>query len=173
MELSVAIGLIEKGVDHARQQQTWADLGAGNGLFTKALTSIIKLGTVIAVDRDKLNLSAISAKPSVKVKQVEKDFTDKDFSIEPCDGLLMANSLHYVSDKVSLIRQLKQSLAESGVMIIIEYERSKPNAWVPYPIRFQDLQKLFIDTGFASVEKMGEVASVFDRSTIYSALIRQ
>ena len=171
MELAVAIRLIEKGVDKTTQQ-TWADLGAGSGLFTKALSTVMESGIVYAVDKDKTDLSHISTKPSVQVIKIKADFAS-NLDIEMCDGILMANSLHFVSDKVTLISQLRKRLTAAGAMIIIEYERNTSNPWVPYPIRFGDLEKLMIRAGFSSVEKIGETPSVFDKSMMYSALVRQ
>ena len=173
MELSVAMRLIEPGVDKTMSLQTWADLGAGSGLFTKALSSMIPSGTIYAVDKDNSDLSGISLKATVQVQKIRKDFTDKDLRIEFCDGIIMANALHYVADKINFIRQIKHSLKTNGVLIVIEYERSTANSWVPYPIRFYDLENLMLECDFASVIKIGEEPSVYSQAVMYAAFIQQ
>ena len=95
----MAVRLIERGVDDTKGEQVWAELGAGSGLFTKALSSIIKSGTIFAIDRDSHDMSGVSTKPEVHVRNVTADFTSKNLNIEFCDGILLANSLHYVADK--------------------------------------------------------------------------
>ncbi|WP_339814654.1 class I SAM-dependent methyltransferase [uncultured Imperialibacter sp.] len=47
MELSTAIKLIENGVSNAGDAQSWLDLGAGNGLFTRALAAVLPSGSVV------------------------------------------------------------------------------------------------------------------------------
>ena len=53
MELENAIQLITKGVESNGQPQVWADLGAGSGLFSRALSSILPDKSIIhAVDKN-------------------------------------------------------------------------------------------------------------------------
>jgi len=37
---------------------------------------------------------------------------------------------------------------------IVEYERSKPNPWGPYPVKFKRLRELFSQVGMERVEKV-------------------
>lgn len=170
MELSVAVRLVESGIDRTLSSQTWADLGAGSGLFTRALASVISSGTIYAVDKGNMPLMEIN--DLVQIQKIIKDFTHENFRLDLCDGILMANSLHYVADKSTFIRRIKRMLKTQGVLIIIEYERDTSNSWVPYPIRFQELKKIAIECGFTSCMKIGEESSVFDQVVMYSALMR-
>ena len=53
MQISIAIALLEKGPDPSISHQTWADLGAGNGLFTRALRTILgDKSTIYAIDKN-------------------------------------------------------------------------------------------------------------------------
>lgn len=62
MELSVAIKLIEKGVSRSGAPQMWADLGAGNGLFTNALSLLLpEASTIHAVELNAEALNLISS----------------------------------------------------------------------------------------------------------------
>jgi hypothetical protein len=53
----------------------------------------------------------------------------------------------------------------------VEYDMEIANHWVPYPISFLTLKKLFNDVGFSFVEKISERPSVFNRANLYSAIV--
>lgn len=90
------------------------------------------------------------------------------------DGILMANSLHYVQDQVACIQQLKTYLRKrTGVIILIEYDTDIVNEWVPYPLSFARAQTIFGDAGFSKIEKIGERPSIYRKDSIYAALISQ
>jgi hypothetical protein len=89
------------------------------------------------------------------------------------DGILMANSLHYVKEQVACIQQLKTHLRNgAGVFILIEYDTDRGNQWVPYPVSFARAQTIFGNAGFSKIEKIGERPSMYRRDSIYAALIR-
>lgn len=171
MQLSDAILLIQKGIVPQSSPQIWADLGAGEGLFSEALLSLLLPGSVIhAVDLHKRpNLQHNS---SVIFHQA--DFVNDKLPVPTLDGILMANSLHYVQDQVACIQQLKTHLRNrTGVIILIEYDTDKGNEWVPYPVSFARAQTIFGNAGFSKIEKIGEQPSIYRKASIYAALISQ
>lgn len=172
MELSTAIRLIKKGISDSNEIQTWVDLGAGTGLFTQALASRLKPGsTIYAIDKDITALAKLETKSlSVTVKKINHDFVTTKIDIELLDGILMANALHFVSDKHMLINQLKKKLKPSGRIIIVEYEMIYGNAWVPYPINVKSLQNLADEIGF-TLTKLDEEPSVYNNAVIYSSVL--
>jgi trans-aconitate methyltransferase len=174
MELSVAIGLIEQGVDKTFTPQVWADLGAGRGLFTRALADILPGGsTVYAIDKSAAALKEIEPlSPAVTLKKIQTDFVREEFAPEPPDGILMANALHFVENKIAFIKKIRKKLQPSGRLIIVEYDLPAANAWVPYPVHFTALEKLAKDTGFTNTLKLSETPSLYNRANIYSALLR-
>ena len=87
------------------------------------------------------------------------------------DGILMANALHYVQDSAHFLHRLKSTLATSGKLVIVEYERRQANAWVPYPIDYPGLKKQSEQAGFTSIQKLDEEPSVYGAATIYSAVL--
>src|SRR5882757_3404751 len=99
MILANAVKLIRNNKILHNEVEYWVDLGCGNGLFTKALASMLQPGGVItAIDKniDSLkNLSGIYYDVTVETQQ--QDFTTIQFPAAP-DGILMANSLHYIAD---------------------------------------------------------------------------
>lgn len=112
MEIEVAIRLIEKGIERTASPQQWADLGAGEGLFTKALATQLSEGsTIYAIDKDVSSLNKIKfSSKEVVLKTMIKDFTKDSFDVEPLDGILMANSLHYVAEPIPFLNALKKKI---------------------------------------------------------------
>lgn len=168
MELSTATGLIRNGVQ-ARSNQRWADLGAGSGLFTRALAGLLQEGQILAVDKDSKALTEIpDVVGAVKISKRVGDFANPVTIDAGLDGIVMANALHFIENKASLLQVLKQKLKPGGRIVIIEYDLEKGNAWVPYPVSFKKLEELMLP---AKVKKLAETSSVYQRANIYSALV--
>ncbi|HEX6890397.1 MAG TPA: methyltransferase domain-containing protein [Chryseolinea sp.] len=173
MELSTAITLIKNGIPTSPKPQTWADLGAGSGLFTKALSTLLPGGsTIYAIDQETKALDNI-ALPSkdILLKKMTIDFVNDPIEMEPLDGLLMANALHFVRDKADFITKIRQNVKPSAKIVIVEYDSEKPNYWVPYPISYQSLQHFAGEVGLASILKIGSTPSKYHGANIYSAVL--
>ena len=52
----------------------------------------------------------------------------------PVDGMLFANSLHFVPDASETLRRLVALLKPGGRVIIVEYDRRASSRWVPHPV---------------------------------------
>ena len=137
---------------------TWADFGAGRGVFTHALVERIgSAGTVYAIDRDAGALSELrrrAEKDHLHVIPVRADFT-KEFELPglngpALDGLLFANALHYVRDAGPVLRTLARLLRDGGRVVVVEYEGRAANPWVPHPIPPSRLQELAAAAGLTS-----------------------
>jgi ubiquinone/menaquinone biosynthesis C-methylase UbiE len=172
MELNEAIRLIRGGIDDKTKHQRWADLGSGEGLFSRALASLLPGGSeVVAVDNDARALNKIPDEISkVKLHKIAADFITRDFTLDALDGVLMANSLHFVKDKSALLLKLKQKM-ENPRFIIIEYERDDSNPWIPYPLNYDGLFGLATSVGFQQVIKLATAPSQYHPGGIYSALV--
>jgi SAM-dependent methyltransferase len=175
MELSQATALIRN--DHIAQYHkavTWADLGCGTGLFTRALASLLPRGsTVYAADRSiTITTTGLQAN-GVYIEPAVLDFVTGDMSFGALDGILMANSLHFAADKPALLKKLSNSLKEDGCLIIAEYDTDTANPWVPYPVSLKSIQPLFKNAGFTQVEKLRTQPSIYGRADIYTVLIRR
>lgn len=154
--------------------QTWADLGCGTGTFTLALADLlVSPSTIFAVDQ---NARALQQLPSlyqdITIKTLQADFVTTDLPFRNLDGILMANALHYVKDKISFLHKLANMLTANGYFLIVEYETSFANPWVPYPIRFQVLQNLFIKIGYHNIIKLNEMPSRY-QGKMYAAFIQR
>jgi hypothetical protein len=148
------------------------DLGAGKGLFTNALASRLPPhSTVYAIDKDPTVMRNLAlGNTAITLKKLQKDFVSYDLDAIVANGVLMANALHYVSNKIVFLRQLKKHFVDGSRLIIVEYDTDRANAWVPYPIRYASLQPLLEQSGFHAVEKMDETPSLFNNNLIYSAV---
>lgn len=174
MEISVAIDLIKGGITDCTSPQTWADLGAGSGLFTTALSQLLPShSTIIAIDNNAGALN--SMKPlNHEIKLVKKvlDFVHDHLDLHSMDGILMANALHFSSDKTTLLKTIRMSLNNSGKIILVEYDTDASNPWVPYPVSVKSLPGIADEAGFSYVKKIGETPSIYNRAMIYAAVLR-
>ncbi len=172
MDLNTAITLIQTPLVNSPNPARWAELGAGSGLFTKALAQLLHPDSEIyAVD--KKSTPAFSDFPkAVNLHKLQLDFVLNDLPFHNLDGILMANSLHFVKDKTAFACKLKPVLKSEGMLIVVEYDMDIPVPdWVPYPVDILTLKDLFMEAGFAKVEMLSEYPSVYGR-TIYSATIQ-
>lgn len=117
----------------------WADLGCGDGVFTYLLGTLLQPGSEIyAVDKNRRKLQVLprnlaeSSLP-VSIRPMLADFT-RSLSLPPLDGLLLANSLHFVRRKKPVLSQLVRLLKSGGRLIVVEYNINRGNLAVPHPL---------------------------------------
>lgn len=172
MEIEVAVRLIEGGVEKTGSVQVWADFGAGKGLFTKALATLLSNGsTIYAIDKDGPN----EMKPpseKVIVKTLKKDFIKDKIELVALDGIIMANSLHYVQEQLIFLKTLKEKLKPNGRLLLVEYDTTISNQWIPYPVSYKTLQTLAPGAGFKLIDKLDQEPSLYQQANIYAALVQ-
>jgi ubiquinone/menaquinone biosynthesis C-methylase UbiE len=159
------VRLLQNGVP--RSGGVWADLGAGEGAFTLALAELIGPGgTIYAVDRDGRALPSLERQmrrsfPHITLHTIQADFT-RPLSLPPLDGVVMANSLHFVASKGPVLQQVKGYLRKGdGRLLIVEYNSDQGNQWVPYPFSYQTWAKLAQQAGFRHTEQLATYPSRF------------
>ncbi|WP_138480604.1 class I SAM-dependent methyltransferase [Dyadobacter bucti] len=171
MTIKEAVALISKGVYGAGKPQKWVDLGCGSGTFTRALADILPYESqILAVDQSIQHLEKTMGN-SVSVDFLHADFERTDLGLLNLDGILLANSLHYVKDKKALVSRLEKYLSTDKRFLIVEYDSLSANQWVPYPIDFIRLKELFTQLNYNKVVKLSEQKSVYGRGNIYAASI--
>lgn len=166
------VQLIRSGVSEAGG--VWADLGSGSGAFTLALADLLGDGArIYSVDRDRRALrdqaAAMHARfPGASVEYLEADFT-RTLSLPSLDGVLMANSLHFVRHKGPVLDLIRGYLRPGGRLLLVEYNADRGNPWVPYPLAYPTWEALSQQHGFTHTRLLTTVPSRFLRE-IYAAL---
>jgi ubiquinone/menaquinone biosynthesis C-methylase UbiE len=165
MTLSDAKALINCDELNASQPQTWFDLGCGDGLFSKALQELLPEGSwIYAVDKQPTKFH------SKGIKFLELDFVEDKLPEPLVNGILMANSIHFVKDKPKFLERIKKHILIDGFFLLVEYDMETSNRWVPYPISSLSATALLKQVGFELVKKISERKSLFNDQRIYSAL---
>ncbi len=145
---------------------TWADVGCGDGIFTSALHTLLSGDhEIYAVDKNRRSLKALARNvaesyPVATIHPHPADFT-RPLSLPPLDGLLMANSLHFVRDKGPVLAHLVRLLKPGGRLIIVEYNTNRGNAAVPYPFDETTFIELATAAGLTQAHIAARVPSRF------------
>ena len=173
MRLADAIEMLADSDVEALGPTIWADLGAGDGTFTRALAEVLASGSVIhAIDLNGAGLRKIpSTHKSARIIVHRGDFTQQPWPFADLDGVLMANSLHYVEDQPAFIRACESSMKVPARFLIVEYDTSEANPWVPYPVSQTTLMSLFKRAGYPGVRVLRSRPSIYRRAPLYSAAI--
>jgi ubiquinone/menaquinone biosynthesis C-methylase UbiE len=168
------VRLLRDGVP--RSTGTWADLGAGEGAFTLALADLLPPdATIHAIDQDRGALAQLvrahtelaKRRPLAGVVTAAADFT-RDLALPPLDGVVMANSLHFVKDKGAVLARVRALLRPGAPLLLVEYDTDSGNQWVPYPVSFETWRRVAPQSGFAEPRLLASHPSRFLRR-IYSA----
>jgi ubiquinone/menaquinone biosynthesis C-methylase UbiE len=175
MKLQDAIELIRNDSMIRDRPTTWADLGCGSGLFTQALACFLQNGSMVyAVDKNKATLANIKPlNKGVVLQKMTADFVLQELPFQHLDGVLMANALHFVQDKISFLQKAKNWLQPGGCFLVVEYDTDTANPWVPYPVSFAALQRLFHKLGYSEVEELHRRSSIYNRADMYAALVQK
>ncbi|MGH7618361.1 MAG: class I SAM-dependent methyltransferase [Gemmatimonadaceae bacterium] len=121
-------GAIPKDAGHV-----WADFGAGDGIFTRALITLLgRDAHVYAVDVDAAALASID--PSTQITKILADLATPLTLPSVVDGAVIANTLHFMRDAGAVLAQLVTHVKPGGRVVIIEYDRRNATRWVPYPL---------------------------------------
>jgi SAM-dependent methyltransferase len=172
MRLEAAVTLIRPAVAPG---EAWAELGAGEGTFTRALGELVgAAGSVWASDRDPAavrTLGALTLLGGADLHVVQSDFTGSP-ELPPVDGVLMANALHFARDQERVMHGLVRQLPPGGKLLLVEYDRTRANPWVPYPVPLARFRALAAAVGLSPPEKIGRRASSY-QGEMYAAVCRR
>lgn len=178
MTTEEAVSLVRPALESV--PPVWADLGAGSGVFTEALASLLgSRGEVVAVERDPDALVALRQRAArlppghAPVTVVEADLRDLDSltGLPPAfGGILLANVLHFFPEPAALVTAAQRRLATGGRLVVLEYERDTANPWVPHPLPLERLDRLAERLGLAAPRVVARRPSRFG-ATLYCAVL--
>jgi ubiquinone/menaquinone biosynthesis C-methylase UbiE len=163
--------LLRRGIP--RPGGVWADLGSGEGAFTLALADLIGSGgEIYSVDKDQRALrrqqqSLPAHFPQITLHTLAADFTQR-LDLPPLDGLVMANALHFLRHKDSMVQLIHSYLKPDGRFLLVEYNTDRGNLWVPYPLSYSTWATLASRNGFRHTVLLATVPSRF-LGQIYAA----
>ncbi|HET9755316.1 MAG TPA: class I SAM-dependent methyltransferase [Candidatus Limnocylindrales bacterium] len=171
------VDLIRGGV--AGAGPVWADIGAGTGAFTLALADLLgDDARIVAVDRDAAALTQNAREvatrfPATTLTTLVADLQNP-LDLPRLDGLLAANSLHFVSRdrQVSVVAALAGHLLPRAPFIVVEYDADRGNPWVPHPFSIGRWRGLASEAGLVDTVEVGRVPSRF-LGSIYAAVSRK
>lgn len=188
MTLHEAINLIRPGV--IPPSGTWADIGAGTGLFTEALMEILEEGKIIAIDKsphglyinkqlamgnEQRTINEGQLANGKKAKKINIEIVEADFNmlmvLPSLDGILMANALHYGNDHLYVLKNVLTFLKPGGTFILIEYDTEKPNPpWVPNPISLHTFRVMCKQVGLKDPVEIGRRKSIYQEGEMYAVM---
>jgi ubiquinone/menaquinone biosynthesis C-methylase UbiE len=130
-------------------------------------------GHIYSVDKDRGALreqerAMRSRFSATTVRYLTADFTQQ-LDLPPLDGIVMANSLHYVRKKDPVLQLIRSYLKPGGRLLIVEYNVDRGNMWVPYPFSYRIWEVLARQSGFSDTRLLATVPSRFF-GEIYSAV---
>lgn len=173
MELTAFDELIGPGVSPG--ETAWADLGSGGGAFTLTLRDLLgPWADIYSVEIDPARLARQEKIFQGSDARDRTHFLAADFTgpldLPPLDGMLFANSLHFLPDPIPTLTRLRATLKPAGKLLLVEYEMQAANPWVPYPIPFERFQQIAVAAGFHTPVRLVELPTGARR--MYSAVAR-
>src|SRR3972149_6933358 len=152
MEHSDHVNLLRRGIPVPGG--VWADFGSGAGAFTLALAELVQpTGTIISIDRDGTTLQAQEKQMSARFPEVGARYLKANYAhpldLPPLDGIIAANTLHFLQDKGGVLNLFFAYLKPTGRMILVEYNIDRGNYAVPFPLPYPAWERLAKQAGFA------------------------
>ncbi len=149
--------------------ETWADIGAGTGIFTMALADLLKQGKIYALDKSPHMLWRLAPPEPIMLEVVDANFMSP-LPIETVDGMLMANALHYSPQVEDTLRNVLDRLRPGGQFVLIEYETTHANPYVPYPVTLSTFETACSRVGLSAPKQFATRPSQYGHSHIYGAV---
>ncbi len=118
---------------------------------------------IFSVDKDRSALARQQRATGTRFAQAPTSVVHGDFTepldLPPLDGLVMANSLHFVADKAPVLAFVHGYLKPGGRLIVVEYDVDRGNPWVPHPFSFDTWKRMATENAFSEPALIGRYPS--------------
>ena len=94
----------------------------------------------------------------VAVEVKVADFT-RPLDLADLDGIVMANSLHFVREKEPVLESVRAMLRPQGRLIVVEYGTDHGNPWVPHPFSYGRWELMAARAGFSRTRLLRTIPS--------------
>ncbi len=143
------------------ENKTIADIGAGSGFFSKRLAANAKKVIAIDIDEhfieilDSIRISELSEAISDKLEPRLSKMDDPLLEQEEVDGVIIANTFMYMSDRVDYLKKLNAALTPSGEIIIVDFKKKWTPVGPPVEIRLsmESTADFLEEAGFEIMKK--------------------
>ena len=103
------------------------------------------------------------------IRPYQADFR-RPLELPELDGLLLANSLHFVAAQARVLRQLLSYVRPQGHVLIVEYDVRRVSPWTPYPVPLERFRHLAAATSLRGVRELNRRPSRFGSQDLYAAV---
>jgi predicted methyltransferase len=152
-----------------RPGMTAVDLGTGTGYFLDYLSKAVgQRGRVLALDVDRGLMDAMPARleqeglRNVQLRLVTPD--DPALTAGSVDRILVVNTWHHISNRVSYAEKLLAALRPGGLLLIVDFTMDSPEGPPPR-------LRLTNDTVVRELETAGFTVDVVEESLPYQYVI--
>ncbi len=148
-----------------KQGDVLVDIGCGVGFFSLPAAQVVgKEGLVYGVDTCKELLLEVEKRKKDKfnIKTVQSGEYDFRLAKEIADFVIVAFVWHEVIDKELFLNRIKELLKDKGVLLILEWQKTKTQGGPPLEDRISKEEALRIleDSGFKDVKEL----NVYDQA---------
>ncbi len=142
---------------------TFADIGAGTGIFTTAAAAITR-AKVFAVDPSAGMRTILQEKKNdLGLQQVEILSDISELPKQSVDLALLCTVLHEIQDQEAFLAQIASCLMPSGKLAVIEFHKQATPYGPPPEIRIspEDVLRLAAPAGFVESERFSLAESYY------------
>ncbi|MEX2052542.1 MAG: class I SAM-dependent methyltransferase [Candidatus Paceibacterota bacterium] len=132
-----------------------ADLGAGTGFYTIALSPMVPFGKVYAIELHEDFMKTIQNKAKEHhFKNVQCFLGDVErpggtkLASGVLDKAIVSNLLHQIEDRSKFMAELKRILKPEGRVLLVDYSGESPAFSAKHAITEADARRIFEDAGF-------------------------
>ncbi len=137
-----------------------ADIGAGTGYFTFRLMQRAKRVIAIDIDQNKIDLIELFRQNLDSIQQLNVETRlalpdDPKLRFEEVDVVVIINTIGYISDVSSYLKNLREKIKPSGKIMIVDFKMKRISQDIAPPSEFRmsllELEDLLAESGYVNI----------------------